>query len=639
MTVSPAIGSVVANAGETISLGGLFSIAGSADPPTYLILSALDRDEYTTGYSTADMGTLSGDGTIDDFTNFDGDGWSVGIVFTYQPQTGLYYNKTYGYFNQLTFATSSFITDNVSFSLFTTSDRPDATEYASDPYVLAENPDVFTYDGSVSVVTEPAACASAPSQATPESICAAALSFVGDAWNDEGCWTLASNIAAEAGASVPVISSLVGVAGVANGEWIVAYNGPVSANSNWESLLTAGEMVVFVPAGGGGHITTVVSGSGASSELVDNITYVNAGGTIVNPANDGSSSDIIVEPPHAASQEFTGVDDSTVVVYELDTPVVSDLVASASVGADASRSLGGLFTATNPLASQSVTEWQVYDTDANDSLSVGSTVDTAAHSAADALTVASLGAATLLAGNVAGTDTLDVRAYNGNYWGDWESLPVVVTQTSGNIACFLTGTRIATPNGEASVETLRPGDLVRLASGDAAPVRWIGWHTLSSRLGDPVRLWPIRIRASALAANVPHRDLLLSPGHALYLDGILLDAGTLVNGTSIVREPPATETFIYWHVELDTHALILAEGAPVETLLDGLEELPFDNAASRPVPCREVQELPYPRCKSARQVPRTVRAAGGTLAAEAPAASAHGAALMRPVCRVASVGR
>ncbi|HTR18046.1 MAG TPA: putative Ig domain-containing protein [Acetobacteraceae bacterium] len=422
MSINLKAGSVVADPKKQVSLASLFSITASASNPTYLILTGLDRDEYTVGYNAADMGMLSGNGVTQHFNDFYGDGWSVGVVFTYQPSTGLYYNATYGYFNQLTFTTSSNTNDNVSFSLYTTNNASLANAYVTNPYVLAENPAYFTDAGSVSIVTQPSVAGTTPSQATPNSVCSAAMSFVGDAWNENGCWVLASNISAEAGASLPATTTLVGIPGVANGEWIVAYNGPVSASSNWEQQLTAGEMVVFETTSGGGHITTVVSGSGTSAMLVDNIVYVNASGAIVNPANDGSSSDIIVSAPHAATQEFTGVDPRAVVVYELDTPVVHNTVASVRIGEDVSQSLASLFTATNPVASQPVTEWQIYNTNISDAIAVGGNVNAAAHTAGGAVTVGSLANVALLTGSTAGTDTLEARAYNGSYWGDWQSL-------------------------------------------------------------------------------------------------------------------------------------------------------------------------------------------------------------------------
>ena len=624
MSISLATGAVVATADETIDLAMLFAVAATAASPAQVVLSILDRDVYTAGFTTADFGTLSGTtvsgtdtGTLSlGFTamgaTYDPDGYSIGLIFTKvadssSPTGYVYEDRANGLLlSSVAFTTGSFTTDNVSFSLFTAGATASIGTYDANPYVLALNAGQYskelTYIGSVSVVTEPAA-APAPSQATPDSIVAAALSFVGQAWNPDGCWTLASNIAAEAGASLPVISALVGPDGMANGEWIVAYNGPLASNANWESILQAGEMVVFAPVGGSGHITTVVSGSGTSAELVDNIVYV-SGSTTLNLAPDGT--DVIVAAPHPASEEFTGVNAGEVVVYELDAPVVTATVTLDSVGEAASIALGALYAATNPLAGQSIAAYQVYGGDAGASLSASGSVTAGATSAASAITVASLADVALLTGALTGTDTVEVRASNGTYWGDWTGIVFDVTAT-GDMSCFLAGTRIATPEGEAPVEALRPGDRVCLAEGRTAPVHWVGWHTVARRFADPVRAWPIRVRAGALGADVPRRDLLLSPCHALLVGGVLAEARTLLNGTTIRREPPPGEAFVYWHVELDMHALLLAEGAPAESFLDALQEFPFDNRATRPAPDAAVNELPYPRCKSPRQVPRAVR--------------------------------
>jgi Hint domain len=175
-------------------------------------------------------------------------------------------------------------------------------------------------------------------------------------------------------------------------------------------------------------------------------------------------------------------------------------------------------------------------------------------------------------------------------------------------SCFLAGTHIGTPRGEVAVEDLRPGDLVSLAGGGSATVRWLGMQTISTRFADPVHALPIRICAGALAEAVPCRDLLLSPGHALLINDLLMHAGALVNGTSVVRVTDMPETFRYYHVELPTHAVILAEGTPVESYLDGLEPRAFDNAADRAGAPEGAGELPYPRIKAHRQIPGALRA-------------------------------
>ncbi len=183
--------------------------------------------------------------------------------------------------------------------------------------------------------------------------------------------------------------------------------------------------------------------------------------------------------------------------------------------------------------------------------------------------------------------------------------------------CFMAGTMIRTPGGEVAVETLKRGDLVVTADGRTAPAAWIGRQTVSARFADPLRVFPIRIRAHALGDGVPSRDLLVSPDHGLLVADILIQAGALVNGNSIVRETKVPETFTYYHVELDDHSLIFAENTPVETFVDNVDRLAFDNWREHEALYPEGKqciEMRYPRAKAHRQVPRSIR---GQLAARA----------------------
>jgi hypothetical protein len=428
MSISLSTGSVVAKAGQQISLSSLVTVT-SGNNPTYLVVSLLDRNEYTAS-SNGNTGTLSGDGNTAHFSSIGGDSNTIGVVFTYNASTGQYTNAVYGNLANLTYTASTNTNDNTSISIFATNNASIATQYANNPYAL-DHYVASAYVGSVSVVTQPSFVGPVPSQATPNSICSTALSFVGKAWNNEGCWVLASNISAEAGASLPISSTMLGTPGLASGEWIVAYNGPAGQTGNWQSQITAGEMVVFETSASSGHITTVVSGSGSSAMLVDNITYVNSGGGIVNSANDGSASDVVIAAPHLASQEWAQAVAGSVVVYELDCPIINIKTPVSSLAARGSEALAPQFSAINPVASQAITQYQFYDTAVSDSFLIGST-NLSAHSAATAITVsaASLAATDLIAGATTGTDTIEVRAYNGSYWGDWQSLQVKVTPSA-----------------------------------------------------------------------------------------------------------------------------------------------------------------------------------------------------------------
>ena len=185
--------------------------------------------------------------------------------------------------------------------------------------------------------------------------------------------------------------------------------------------------------------------------------------------------------------------------------------------------------------------------------------------------------------------------------------------------CFLEGTRLSTPDGCKTVENFRIGDMIMTADGAAAPIRWIGMMKVCTAFADFLDTMPIRIRAGALADNVPSRDLLVSPCHAMFLDGVLIQAGALVNGVSIVRETSMPSTFTYYHIELADHALILAENAPTETFIDNVDRMAFDNWEDhRHLFGDEVEltALAHPRAKSVRQVPARIGAALERRAAE-----------------------
>ncbi len=133
--------------------------------------------------------------------------------------------------------------------------------------------------------------------------------------------------------------------------------------------------------------------------------------------------------------------------------------------------------------------------------------------------------------------------------------------------CYAAGTRIDTLAGEVRVEDLRAGDLVSLASGGSAAVVWVGHRRVDLRRHpEPASARPVRVRAGSFGAGLPRRDLVLSPEHALFLDGALVPVRVLVDGTLVVQE--AWERVTYHHVELSRHDVMLAEGLPAESYLD-----------------------------------------------------------------------
>jgi autotransporter passenger strand-loop-strand repeat protein len=146
--------------------------------------------------------------------------------------------------------------------------------------------------------------------------------------------------------------------------------------------------------------------------------------------------------------------------------------------------------------------------------------------------------------------------------------------------CYLEGTQILTPKGEVKVEMLKAGDTVVTRFGGLQKIRWIGRQSFRGEaIKDDWKNIPVHIRAGALADNVPSRDLYVSPGHSMLVDGTLLLAKNLVNGITITQgwTPEQVE---YYQLDLGAHDCVLAEGAWSETFADaGTLRDEFHNAA------------------------------------------------------------
>jgi hypothetical protein len=141
----------------------------------------------------------------------------------------------------------------------------------------------------------------------------------------------------------------------------------------------------------------------------------------------------------------------------------------------------------------------------------------------------------------------------------------------GDPACFLKGTRIRTASGERAVEDLAAGDLLPTRFNGLQPIQWIGRYRYTrSEMSKPwVRaVLPVRIARSAFATNVPHSDLYLSQAHCIFVDGELVCVGSVINGATIaLHEAGDRSELEYYHIKMQSHDVIDAEGAPCDTLL------------------------------------------------------------------------
>jgi len=147
------------------------------------------------------------------------------------------------------------------------------------------------------------------------------------------------------------------------------------------------------------------------------------------------------------------------------------------------------------------------------------------------------------------------------------------------LPCFLRGTRILTGKGELPVEDISVGDFVMSERGTLLPIKWIGRRRFKKDAASnwPKGFMPVRVSRHALDGRTPHTDLYLSPSHCLFIDDVLIPVMRLINGVSIAQAvPDGMQEIEYFHIELETHEVVFAEGAAVETLLVSDREQ-FDN--------------------------------------------------------------
>jgi hypothetical protein len=178
------------------------------------------------------------------------------------------------------------------------------------------------------------------------------------------------------------------------------------------------------------------------------------------------------------------------------------------------------------------------------------------------------------------TDTLTLEDGTTEVFTDLGANLQFTTDSSGDVtvsaACYVAGTLIATPAGDTPIESLEVGSQLLTAAGEVRAVCWLGHRRIDcTRHPKPTEVWPICVSAHALGENLPSRDLWVSPAHALHIDGRLIPAGLLINGVTVRQI--VQDTVEYWHVELDTHDVILANQLPAESYLDNGNRMAFEN--------------------------------------------------------------
>ncbi|AHK70464.1 Hint domain-containing protein [Gluconobacter oxydans] len=217
----------------------------------------------------------------------------------------------------------------------------------------------------------------------------------------------------------------------------------------------------------------------------------------------------------------------------------------------------------------------------------------------DTIDLEGMGSAATLSSVTSGGNTLvtvmdgktsETLTFAGDYAADFFVLGADsaggLTVTAEGTPCYCPGTAILTETGERPVETLEIGDRLITRNGAIRPIRWIGRRAYDGRFAaGRSDIMPVRIAAGALGEGLPRRDLVISPLHAMFLDGVLVPVHALVNNRTITQAEQV-DVVEYIHIELETHDIIFAEGAASETFIDDGSRGMFHNA-------REYAEL-YP---------------------------------------------
>lgn len=138
---------------------------------------------------------------------------------------------------------------------------------------------------------------------------------------------------------------------------------------------------------------------------------------------------------------------------------------------------------------------------------------------------------------------------------------------------------ISTQKGPRAIQELVVGDLVKTQDHGFQAIRWIGATHCVARDG----LRPVHIRAGALGINLPAQDLVVSQQHRILARSRIAQritgdleafvAAKFLLDLEGVSLGPVGEVVTYYHLLLDRHEVIYANGMPTESLMTGEQAL------------------------------------------------------------------
>jgi hypothetical protein len=191
-----------------------------------------------------------------------------------------------------------------------------------------------------------------------------------------------------------------------------------------------------------------------------------------------------------------------------------------------------------------------------------------------------------------------------------------VNQSTPYLFCFLAGTDILTTRGPIKIEDLTLEDTALTHDGQEKSIKWVGTQTVDNNIRTSAHQAPVKIARGALGDNLPSNDLFVTGSHAIYLDGQLINASVLVNGSTItqVSLKDLPDTFTYYHIETEAHEAIIANGLAAETFVDAPDRKAFDNYTEYVDTYgveRIIPEMDVPRITAVRHLSENLRIALG----------------------------
>lgn len=379
----------------------------------------------------------------------------------------------------------------------------------------------------------------------------------------------ASGAMVSAGSELVLSGATVTGVTVSGGSEVVSAGGTASATT----ILTGGsETVLGTEVGGtvsgGGQL--VLSGGTLSGGVTDAGTVIGAGTVSGTIGGTGT-----IEASGGTLDLVSNIGTGTGLTFDIGSAASSVLKIDGTVGTGNTftflNSISGELNDTNATALQTTISGLNIGTSNTDPTNYIDLSGQGSLSLSGANTFTGT-SATLTFANGTTLDLTGVTGASGTWYVDYKPDGGTGTEIfASDVVCFAAGTRILTATGERMIDSLMAGDIVLTLSGDelsAQPVKWIGRRRIDLTAHPrPETVAPVRIQRGAFADAMPHTDLLLSPDHAVFANGKLICVRQLVNGTTIRQEQDWTSVE-YFHVELDTHAILLAEGLPAESYLD-----------------------------------------------------------------------